>query len=51
MDVFSFVKPACGERDIVVAISVRCMCVLVCVLTCILACGFVRAINCTWISK
>lgn len=27
-----FVEPACGEKDIVVITSVRCMCVCACVL-------------------
>ena len=42
LDPLFFVEPACGERDIVVLISFRCMCVHAC---CVMhLSGFVRAI-------
>ena len=42
----SFVEPACGERDIVVTLSVRCMCVHCAV--CVRPSGFVMAITSTF---
>ena len=41
-----FVEPACGEQDIVVAISVQCMCSVVHV--CVHPSGFVQAISSTF---
>ena len=44
---WAFVEPACGERDIVVTFSVRCMCVrCACVSS-----GFVRAETCTFMHE
>ena len=39
-----FVEPACGGQDIVVAISVQCMCIR-CACVCVHPSGFVQAIS------
>ena len=43
-----FVEPACGERDIVVTISVRCTCMFC---SCLRPPGFVRAITSTFMHE
>ena len=45
-----FVNPACGECDIVVITSVRCMCLRLCMRVCIVCLGHNFYIY-SWISK
>ena len=45
LNIVIFVAPSCGERDIVVTISVWCMCVR---RACMHQYGLVRAITCTF---
>ena len=44
-----FVEPACGERDIVVKTSLRCICLCWALCVCVHPSEFVSAITCTFV--